>query len=179
MMICMDHHDTSPPLHPTIPITCILLHSISLVAFSSSSHFTHCLHHQPQVIPQSSVPTWRAYPSHNHVRMFLVMVVSLIRSRNKFNTSPSIMHHTHSIVNFWSADALTLPSFLSSLTWTWIASLDIINVFRFSLPHPHSYHHIPYVFCVEVQRVLHILSAWLAIDPFDIATWDAFLFFHY
>jgi hypothetical protein len=95
MMICMDHHDTFSPLHMMIPIAFILLHSISLVAPSSSSHFTHCLHHQPWVIPQSFAPTPKAYPSHNHVRMFLVMVVSLIRSRNKFNMLANIIHHTH------------------------------------------------------------------------------------
>jgi hypothetical protein len=63
-------------------------------------------------------------------------------------------------------------------TWTWIASLDIINVFHLSLPHPRSYDHIPYVICVEVQHVLHILLTWLAINPFDITTWHAFVLFH-
>jgi hypothetical protein len=44
----------------------------------------------------------------------------------------------------------TLRSFLPFLAWTWIASLDIINVLHLALPCPHSYHHIPYVLCVEV-----------------------------
>ncbi len=46
-----------------------------------------------------------------------------------------------------------MPSTLLSsppLAWTWIASLNIINVFHLGLPHPHSYHHIPYAFYVEV-----------------------------
>jgi hypothetical protein len=71
-----------------------------------------------------------------------------------------------------------LPSFLLSSDWTWIASLDIINVFHLGLPHPHSYHHIPYVICVEVQHGLHIPLTRLAIDQFDITTWHVFLFFH-
>jgi hypothetical protein len=43
----------------------------------------------------------------------------------------------------------TLPFFFPSSTWTWIASLDIINVFHLGLPHPHSYQHIPYVLRVK------------------------------
>jgi hypothetical protein len=50
----------------------------------------------------------------------------------------------------------TLLSSLPFPTWTWIASLNIMNVFHFDLPFLCSYHHIPYVFCVEIQRVLHI-----------------------
>jgi len=73
---------------------------------------------------------------------------------------------------------LTLPSLLLSSTWTWIASLNIINMFHLDLPHPRSYHHIPYAICVEVQHVLHIPLIWLAIDPNDIAMWHVFLFFH-
>ncbi len=125
MMICMEHHDTFPTLHPMIPIAFMLLHSIFLVTPSSSSHFTHCLHHQQQVIPQSSVPTPRVYPSHNHVRMFLVMVVSLIHSRNKFNTSPNIMHHTHVVVNFQSAATFNITIFSSFF------SLDMDCIIRY------------------------------------------------
>jgi hypothetical protein len=44
----------------------------------------------------------------------------------------------------------TLTFFLPSSTWTWIASLDLIDVFHLGLPHPRSYHHIPYVIHVKV-----------------------------
>jgi len=43
MMTCMDSHETSPPLHWMIPITFTLLHPVSLIAHSLSSHFTPCL----------------------------------------------------------------------------------------------------------------------------------------
>jgi hypothetical protein len=63
-MSCMDCQKTSLPLHSMIPTTFILLHPVSLVAISSFSHFTPCLLHQPWVIPQSSISTLDAYPSH-------------------------------------------------------------------------------------------------------------------
>jgi len=44
---------------------------------------------------------------------------------------------------------LTLLFSHPSLTWTWITSLDIMNVFHLGLPHPRSYHHIPYVLHVK------------------------------
>jgi hypothetical protein len=47
-----------------IPIAFILFHPISSVEPNSSSHFTSYLPHQPQVIPQSSIATPKAYPSH-------------------------------------------------------------------------------------------------------------------
>jgi hypothetical protein len=55
----------------------------------------------------------------------------------------------------------TLPSSPPPSTWTWIASLNIINTFHLGLSRPHSYHHIPYALYIEVQRVLHIPLAWL------------------
>jgi hypothetical protein len=72
----------------------------------------------------------------------------------------------------------TLSSSLPFSTWTWITSLDIIDVFYFGLPHPCSYHHIPYVFHVEVQLALWIPVVQLVVNPFDIATWHAILLFH-
>jgi hypothetical protein len=51
---------------------------------------------------------------------------------------------------------LTLPSFPPFSTWTWIASLDIIDVFHLGLPQFHSYYHIPYVLYVKVRHALHI-----------------------
>jgi hypothetical protein len=72
---------------------------------------------------------------------------------------------------------LTLPSSLPS-TWTWIASLDIINVFHLGLARPRSYHHIPHVISIKVQCDLRIPLVWLVVDPSDITTWHAFLFFH-
>jgi len=44
----------------------------------------------------------------------------------------------------------TLSSFPPFLAWTWIALLDIIDIFHLGLPRPYSYHHIPYAFCVKV-----------------------------
>jgi hypothetical protein len=63
-------------------------------------------------------------------------------------------------------------AFLFSLpfsAWTWITSLNIIDAFHFGLPRPHSYHHITYALCIEVQHVLHIPLARLVVDPFYIA----------
>jgi hypothetical protein len=74
---------------------------------------------------------------------------------------------------------LALSSFLPSLTWTWIALLDVIDDFHLGLPHLHSYHHIPYVFCVKVQHALHILLIWLVMNPSNVVAWHAFLLFHF
>jgi hypothetical protein len=41
---------------------------------------------------------------------------------------------------------LTLPRSPPSLTWTWITSIDIIDVFHLGLPCPCWYHHISYVY---------------------------------
>ncbi len=81
---------------------------------------------------------------------------------------------------------LTLPCSLPSLTWTSIASIDIINVFHLDLSCPYSYHHIPYALQVDTQRTLHILKFQLTFDPSNIAPWHVFqcsifgvyLFFH-
>jgi hypothetical protein len=59
-----------------------------------------------------------------------------------------------------------------------VTSLDIIDAFHLGLPCPRSYHHIPYVIRVEVQRVLHIPLTWLAVNPSNIVAWHAFLLFH-
>ncbi len=64
MMIYMDYHETSLPPHLMIHTAFTLLHLISLITPSLSSHSTSCLLHQPQAIPQSSILTPRAYPSH-------------------------------------------------------------------------------------------------------------------
>jgi hypothetical protein len=63
-MICMDHHDTSSPLHLIIPSASILPHQVSLVILNSSTHSTASLPHQPWVIPQSPIITLRAHQSH-------------------------------------------------------------------------------------------------------------------
>jgi hypothetical protein len=65
MMICMDYHGMFMPLHLMIPIRSTLLHLVSSTTFSSSSHFTPWLPHQPRAILQSFAPTLGAYPSHN------------------------------------------------------------------------------------------------------------------
>jgi hypothetical protein len=68
-------------------------------------------------------------------------------------TCDKILVHLKEFANQSSASEVLMPSTLLSsppLAWTWIASLNIINVFHLGLPHPHSYHHIPYAFYVEV-----------------------------
>jgi hypothetical protein len=72
---------------------------------------------------------------------------------------------------------LILPCSLSSLTWTWIASIDIIDVFHLSLPCRHSYHHILYTLRVDVQWTLHIPLYRLTSNPFDVVVWHVFLLF--
>jgi hypothetical protein len=61
-----------------------------------------------------------------------------------------------------------------SLAWTWIASIDIIDVFHMGLSCLHSYHHISYARRVDIQWALHILLFQLTFDPFDVATWHVF-----
>ncbi len=73
----------------------------------------------------------------------------------------------------------TLPSSPPLLTWTWIASLNIINTFHLGLSHPHSYHHIPYAFYIDVQHALHIPLIWLVSNPSYKVAWHTFLLFHY
>jgi hypothetical protein len=63
-MTCIYHYETSPPPPLVIPIASILLHPVILIEFNLSLHFTSCLPHQPRVIPQSSILTLGAYPSH-------------------------------------------------------------------------------------------------------------------
>ncbi len=157
IMICMDHYETSPPFHPMIPIASILFHLIILVTPSLSSHFTPCLLHYSQVIPQSSLPTPRAYLSHNQC-----LHVPCPSYGHLYVAGIRLIHHQTSCISHMQSSifVVLMPStLLSSLpfpTWTWIASLNIMNVFHFDLPFLCSYHHIPYVFCVEIQRVLHI-----------------------
>jgi len=62
----------------------------------------------------------------------------------------------------------TLPCFPPSSTWTWIASINIIDVFHLGLPHPRLYHHIPYSLRVDVQQALHIPLSQLTLDLSDI-----------
>jgi hypothetical protein len=45
----------------------------------------------------------------------------------------------------------TLPCSPPSLAWTWITSINIIDVFHLGLPCRCFYHHIPHVFQVNVQ----------------------------
>ncbi len=175
----MDYHETSPPLHPMIPTKFTLLHQVSSVAFSLSSHFTPSLLHQPQAIPQSSVYTLGAHPSHKQR-----LCVPCPSCGHLYVPGTCLaFHQTLCTINKQSSiSRMLMPSALSfsppSPAWTWITSLDIINAFHFGLPWLRSYHLIPYVICVEVQRVLHIPLVQLAIDPFDTIAWHAFLFFH-
>jgi hypothetical protein len=73
---------------------------------------------------------------------------------------------------------LALLIFPLSLACAWIPAIKIINAFHLGFSHPCSYHHIPYPLHVNVQHALCIPSlTCMAIDPFNIATWHAFLFF--
>ncbi len=74
---------------------------------------------------------------------------------------------------------LTLPCSPPISASTWIAYIDIINVFNLGLLHHHSYHHIPYVFQVDFQQALHIPLFQLVFDPSDIITWHVFLLFFF
>jgi len=69
----------------------------------------------------------------------------------------------------------TLPCSPSS-TWTWIASINIIDDFHLGLPCPHSYIHISYTFQIDIQRALHIPLSKLASDLSNVVTWH---FFYY
>jgi hypothetical protein len=64
MIIYMDYYETSPPPHLMIPTASTLLHLVSLVAFSLSSHFTPCLPHQPRAIVQICYTYIGSHPSH-------------------------------------------------------------------------------------------------------------------
>ncbi len=166
-MTCIDHHEISSLLHFMIPIASILPHPIFLVAPSLSSRFTPYLLHQPQSIPQSFVPTLGAYPSHKQCLHIPCPSCGRLYSRSKFNISLSVMHCTQVVISFfWGANAFSITIFSSP--WTWIASLNIIDVFHLCLPNPCSYHHIRYALCVEVQHVLHIPLAQLVVNPFNI-----------
>jgi hypothetical protein len=70
----------------------------------------------------------------------------------------------------------TWPCLPPSSTWTWIASINIIDVFHLGLLHLRSYHHIPYSLKVVVQWTLHIPLHQLAFDPFDIVAWHFFCY---
>jgi hypothetical protein len=50
-----------------------------------------------------------------------------------------------------------------------------MNTFHLGLSHPCSYHHIPYVFYIEVQCALRIPLTWLVVDPSYITTWHALI----
>jgi len=71
----------------------------------------------------------------------------------------------------------TLPCFPPFSTWTWIASIHIIDVFHLGLLHPHSYQHILYVLRVDVQWALHIPLSQLTSNPSDIVILHVFLIF--
>ncbi len=71
----------------------------------------------------------------------------------------------------------TLPCFPPSLTWTWIAFINIIDVFHLGFPHPCFYHYIPYVLQVDIQQPLHIFLSQLTFNPSDVVTWHVFLLF--
>jgi hypothetical protein len=64
VMTCMDCHETSLPLHRMIPITFILPHPVFSITPILSSNFRPCLLHQPRAIPQSTISTPSAHPSH-------------------------------------------------------------------------------------------------------------------
>jgi hypothetical protein len=65
--------------------------------------------------------------------------------------------------------------FFPSSTWTWIASIDIIDIFHLGLSRPHSYHHIPCVLQVDVQWALHIHLSLLMFNFFDVIIWHFFI----
>jgi len=62
-------------------------------------------------------------------------------------------------------------------TWTWIASIDIIDAFHLGLPCICSYHHIPYALRIDVQQSLHILLSQFTFDLSNVIAWHVFLLF--
>jgi hypothetical protein len=165
----MDCHDTSSSFHPMIPSASTLLHLVSLVTFSSSTHSTPFLLHKPWVIPQSFIPTLGAHPSHQEC-----LCVPCFDCGHLYVTKAGLAHHhtsctTHRQSSTSRVLMLSTLLFFHPLAWTWIVSLDIIYTFHLGLPHPFSYHHIPYALHVKVQHVLHILLVWLVANPCNIA----------
>ncbi len=119
------------------PITFTLPHLISSITPSSSSHFTPCLPYQPREILQSFVPTPSAHPSHKqclHVPCLGCGHLSIVGVGLTHHYT-SCITHMKSLV-FGMSMPLALPSFPPFSTWTWIASLYIIDVFYLSLPCP-------------------------------------------
>ncbi len=68
----------------------------------------------------------------------------------------------------------TLLCFPPYSTWTWIASIDIIDAFHLGLPCLCSYHHIPYALRIDVQQTLHILLSWFTFDLSNVIAWYVF-----
>jgi hypothetical protein len=161
-----------------IPNASTLPHLVSLVTHSLSTHSTPFLPHQPWAIPQSSVFTLNALPSHQQCPCVIcpscgcvyVIKIGLTRHQTSCTT------HRQSLIS--KVPMLSALSSSPHSAWTWIESLNIIDVFHLGLPCPCSYHHIPYVLRVKVQHALCIPLVRLAVRPFNITTWHAFLFFH-
>ncbi len=76
---CMDYHETSPPLHPMIPIAYTLLHPISLTL----------------------------NPSHQQCLCVPCPNCDYICNMSRFSMSPNIMHHTQVVISLWGVDAFT------------------------------------------------------------------------
>ncbi len=70
----------------------------------------------------------------------------------------------------------TLQCSPPSSTWTWIESINIIDVFHLGLPCPHSYQHIMYTLRIDVQWILYIPLFQLTSNPFDIVTLHSFCY---
>ncbi len=91
----------------------------------------------------------------------LSILQSSIQCREGFNTTPTFMHYSQVTIylkgNETSNFAMpTLPCSPPSSTWTWIASINIVDVFHLGLPCPHSYQHIMYTLRIDVQWAFYI-----------------------
>jgi hypothetical protein len=102
---------------------------------------------------------------------------SFLHNKGKISSSLVSMSYSKTIVNYKGCSAFNINEFPPSSTCAWIAFIDIIVAFHLGSPYPHSYHHISYPLCVDVQHAFHILLVHMATNSFDIATWHAFLFF--
>lgn len=107
----------------------------------------------------------------SNIYMFLILVASLTHHHTS-----CIAHKQSSIFRVLMPSRL--PFILPSLAQTWITSLYIIDAFHLGLPRPYSYHHIPYTLHVEVLCDLRIPLVQLVVNPSNLTTWHAFLFFH-
>jgi len=88
------------------------------------------------------------------------------------------MLHSYTIVNYKGCNVFGIIEFSPSFAWACITFVNITNVFNLGLRCSCSYHHIPYVICVDVYNVLFILNlTCMVIDSSNIVGWHAFLYF--